>query len=121
MNQGRTARTVMPGQGRQNRAASTGLQGPRTERRRKPEKERHVRQLEQDSSNGTARMGQSEQDCKDRASRTGLPAQDGQHRAAKIRQPGQNIMETMAEKTARTGQLDRTADLFILNGTVRTG
>jgi hypothetical protein len=57
---------------------------------------------------GQPEMGQSEQDCKDRANRTGLPAQDGQHRAVKIRQPRHNIMETTAEKTARTGQLVRT-------------
>jgi hypothetical protein len=33
-------------------------------------------QLEQDSLNGTARMGQEEQDCKDKTNRTRLPAQD---------------------------------------------
>ncbi len=69
----------------QNRPARTGLSAQdckdktirgRIERRRQPEKDRHARQLEQDSQNRTARMRQAEQDCQDRTIRTGLPAQD---------------------------------------------
>jgi hypothetical protein len=65
-------------------------------------------------------MGQAEQDCKDRTNRTGLPAQ-----GCKIRQPGQDNKETTAEKTARTGQLDRTGrsiqpERDSQNGTSRT-
>ncbi len=104
MNQDRAARTGLPGQGCQDRAASTGVLGQdiqgRTERRRQPEKERHVRQIEQDNLNGTARMGQAEQDCKDRTNRTGLPEQDCQHRTASTGLPAQGCKN----KTARARQ-----------------
>ncbi len=46
-------------------------------------------------------MGQPEWDRE-------LTEQDCQHRAAKIRQPGKDEKKRTAEKTARTGQLDRT-------------
>jgi ribosomal protein L32 len=84
MSQDRTVRTELPGQNFQYRAARIGLPAQdckdkttrsRTERRRRPEKDRHVRHLEQDSQTGAARMRQTEQDCQDRITRTGLPAQ----------------------------------------------
>jgi hypothetical protein len=50
-------------------------------------------------------MGQPDQDCH----RTELPEKDCQHRAAKIRHPGQDRKEKTTEKTAITGELDRTA------------
>jgi hypothetical protein len=48
-------------------------------------------------------MGKAGQDCKDRTNRTGLPAQGCKNKTARTRQK-----EMTAEKTARTGQLDRT-------------
>ena len=53
-------------------------------------------------------MGQPEWDGQNKTARTELTEQDCQHRAAKIRQPEQDKKEMTAEKTARTGQLDRT-------------
>jgi hypothetical protein len=76
MSQNRTARIGLPAQDCKDKTTRG-----RTERRRQPEKDRHARQLEQDSQNETGR--QAEQDCQDRTIRTGLPAQDGQQKAAK--------------------------------------
>jgi hypothetical protein len=83
-----------PGQNCLDRAASLGLQGQynlgRRERRRQPEKESHVKQLEQDSQNGAARMGLAKQDCKDRTNRTGLPAQGCKNKTVRARQKGED-------------------------------
>jgi hypothetical protein len=54
-------------------------------------------------------MGQPEWERQNKTSRTEAPEQDCQHRAAKIKLPGQDKKERTAEKTARTGHLDRTA------------
>ncbi len=59
-----------------------------------------MRQLEQDSQNGAARMGQAEQDCKGRTNRTGLPAQ-----GCKKGRSGQDKKERTAEKTHSTVRL----------------
>ncbi len=53
-------------------------------------------------------MGQPEWDRQNKTARTELTEQDCQHRAAKKGQPGQEKKERTAEKTLRTGQLDRT-------------
>jgi hypothetical protein len=100
----------LPGQGCRDRAASTGLQGQdnldRIERRRQPEKERHARQLEQDSQNGAsskgaARIGLVELDCKDRTNRTGLPAQGCKNKTNRARQKGEDSRKDSQNRTAR--------------------
>jgi hypothetical protein len=97
MNQDRIARTELPGQGCLIRVASTRLQGHdnyRAEWKGKAYK--------------AARTGQQEWDRQNKTARTELTEQGCQHRAAKIRKHGQDNKERTAEKTARTGQLDRT-------------
>jgi hypothetical protein len=62
--------------------------------RRQPEKDRHVRRLEQGSKNGAARMGQAEQDCKKITASTGLlksEARAGQKERTAEGQPEQDI------------------------------
>ncbi len=103
----------MPRQGCQDRVASTGLQGQdnkgRTERRRQSKKERHVRQLEQDSQNGAARTEQPERGSQNGTgrtrlqgqNRTGLPAQGCKKTTARTRQKGEESRKDSQNRTAR--------------------
>jgi hypothetical protein len=96
MKQDRIARIGLPAQDskdmttrEQNRKAKTARKG------------KHVRQLNQDSQNGAARMGQAEQDCKDRTNRTRLPAQGCKKRTAWARQKGEDSRKDSQNRTAR--------------------
>jgi hypothetical protein len=106
----------LPGHGCHDKVASTGLREQDNYR---------AEQKGENSQKGkaykAARAGQSEWTGQNKTARTELTGQDCLHRAAKIRQPRQEKKERTAEKTVRTGQLDRIGRSIKPEGAVRTG